>query len=68
MEDSQILGAIIGGIAGLIITVIVTSSKFTYLGGQWGRFEGGSGCFKTLLLAIVFIGIGALIGILIGSH
>ena len=67
MEDSQILGAIIGGIAGLILNIIVTSPKFTYLGGNVGRFEGGAGCFKTIILAIVFIGAGILIGIGIGS-
>ena len=56
-------GAIVGGIAGLVLAWIIAASKsrFTYLGGNVGRFE-GMGCFATLLLYLVLGGIGAGIG------
>ena len=63
MEENQIFGAIIGGFVGFILALFFTSSKFTYLGGHWGQFEGGTGCFKTLIIQIICIGVGALIGI-----
>lgn len=56
-------GAIIGGVIGLVIAwiIAVAKSKFTYLGGGYGEFEGLS-TFKTLLLYLILGGIGVIIG------
>ena len=56
-------GAIIGGVIGLVIAwiIAVAKSKFTYLGGGYGEFE-GLGTFKTLLLYLILGGIGVIIG------
>ncbi len=57
-------GAFIGGIVGFFIAHIIAASKskFTYLGGGYGRVEGGMGCFKYLLFSLAFIAMGALCG------
>ncbi|WP_048205363.1 hypothetical protein [Methanococcoides methylutens] len=56
-------GAIIGAIVGLIIAwlIVAFKSKFTYLGGGYGEFEGW-GILKTLLLYLLLGIIGAIIG------
>jgi hypothetical protein len=56
-------GAIFGGIIGLVIAWIlaVSGSKFTYLGGILGIFE-GMGVLQNLLLYLILGGIGAIIG------
>ena len=56
-------GAIIGGIIGLVIAwiIAVSKSKFTYLGGDIGIFE-GMGVLQNLLLYLLLGGIGAIIG------
>ena len=58
-------GAIVGGLVGLAIGWLIAASKsrFTYLGGNVGRFE-GLGCFATLMLYVVLGGLGALVGLL----
>jgi len=57
------VGTIIGAIAGLILAWVIAASKskFTYLGGGYGAFE-GMGTLKTLLLYLVLGVIGAIIG------
>lgn len=59
------VGAIVGSLAGLAIAWLIAASKsrFTYLGGDVGRFE-GMGCFATLMLYLVLGGLGALVGLL----
>lgn len=56
-------GVIIGGIAGLIVGwgISAARSKFTYLGGGYGQFEGMS-CGATLVLYVICAVIGAVIG------
>lgn len=66
MNDAQIFGAIVGGIVGFVIATAMASPKFTYLGGHWGKFEGGMGCFAGLLLQIVLTAIGAGVGVFVG--
>ncbi len=57
-------GAIIGGIIGIFIAWIIAGigSKFIYLGGHYGKFEGGMGVLQSLLLYLLLGGIGAIIG------
>ena len=47
------MGAIVGGLAGLAVAWLIAASKsrFRYLGGSVGEFE-GLGCFATLLLSL----------------
>jgi hypothetical protein len=58
------LGAIVGAVAGLFIAwlVLVGMSKFTYLGGGIGEFEGAG-----VLKSILFYGIFAVIGFFLGG-
>ena len=60
------VGAIIGGLAGLAVAWIIAASRsrFRYLGGGVGEFEGMS-CFATLVLYLVLGGIGAGAGLLL---
>lgn len=56
-------GAVIGGIAGLIVGWVISAakSKFTYLGGGYGQFE-GMGCGASIALYLVCAVIGAILG------
>lgn len=56
-------GAIIGGIIGLAIAWIIAAgkSKFTYSGGDYGKFE-GMGILQNLLLYLILGFIFAIIG------
>ena len=67
MSDPQIFGAIIGGFLGFVVGTAIVSPKFTYLGGQWGTFEGGMGCFAGLIVRIVTTAIGAGVGAVAAS-
>lgn len=57
------VGAIIGAVAGFFVGWLIAAlrSRFTYLGGGYGQFE-GMGCFATLGLCVVLAAIGAGIG------
>jgi hypothetical protein len=57
------MGTILGAIAGFAVGWLIAAlrTKFTYLGGDYGMFE-GPGCLATLLVEAVFTGIGAAIG------
>lgn len=68
MDDPRIIGAIIGAIAGYIISIAVVSPKFRHTGGGWFSQEGGMGFFKGCLVGIVFAVVGAIIGLLIASQ
>ena len=57
--EGVVIGAIVGFFLGWLIAAART--KFTYLGGQYGRFE-GPGCLATILIEIVCAGIGAAVG------
>ncbi|MFO7916666.1 MAG: hypothetical protein R6V13_01120 [Anaerolineae bacterium] len=57
-----IIGAIVGFFVGWLIAALRT--RFTYLGGDYGMFE-GPGCFATLLIEAVCSAIGAAVGALL---
>jgi len=67
MTDAEIFGAIAGALLGFVVATAIASPRFTYLGGSWGRFEGGMGCFTGLLLRIVLAAIGAGVGVVVAS-
>ena len=56
-------GTIVGAIAGFFVGWLIATARtrFTYLGGHYGMFE-GPGCFATLLIEAVCTGIGAAMG------
>lgn len=68
MEDPRTIGAIIGAIAGYIISMAIFTPKFRHLGGGWFSKEGGAGLLKGCLVGIVFAVVGAIIGMLIASQ
>jgi hypothetical protein len=63
--EPYLIGAILGGIGGYIISIPVVSPRFRHEGGGWFSREGGMGFFKGCLINLVFIAVGAGIGSLI---
>ena len=57
------MGTVVGAIAGFLVGWLIAalSTKFTYLGGDRGMFE-GPGCLVTILLEVVCTAIGAAVG------
>ena len=67
MDDPYLIGAIVGGIIGYIISLFIVSPKFRHEGGGWFSQEGGMGFFKGCLTSLIFIAAGAGIGYIIAS-
>jgi hypothetical protein len=68
MDNSEMIGAIIGGVAGYIISMIIVSPRFSHIGGGWYTQEGGMGFFKGCLVGLAFAVVGAIIGMLIAAR
>jgi hypothetical protein len=56
-------GTVVGGIAEFFVGWLIAAARtrFTYLGGHYGMFE-GPGCLATILIEVVCAGIGAAVG------
>ena len=61
------IGAIIGGLIGLIIGQSIASPKFKYLGKHFGEFKGGKGCIGGTVITLACTAAGALLGALIAG-
>lgn len=66
-ENKMTTSAVIGAIVGFIVGTAIASPRFRYLGGHYGVFEGGKGCFAGFLIQVVLTAIGALVGAGIGA-
>jgi hypothetical protein len=62
MSGAVLWGAIVGFMIGWVIAAVRT--RFTYLGGGYGMFE-GPGCFATLMIEGICTALGAAVGALI---
>lgn len=56
-------GAVLGAVAGLFLAwiLLVSLSRFTYLGGGIGEFE-GVGILKSLIFYAIFVIVGFFVG------
>lgn len=67
MDDPNLIGAIVGGVIGYIISFFLVSPKFRHEGGGWFSKEGGMGFFRGCLTSLILIAIGVGLGYIIAS-
>ena len=61
------MGAIVGGVIGFFIAGLVSSPKFKYIGGGWVEKSGGMRFMAKLVTYVVFIALGAAVGLFVAG-